>query len=94
MGTHGFTSVKEALKFLVANVRGILVGGVGSGVGVGVGRVDLVGGVEVEISGVGAAAVTSALVHPEARTQRQTPATIGMTTDRFPNTRPMLAAAA
>jgi hypothetical protein len=87
MGTHWFTSVKEALKFFGSNVRGILLGGSGLGVEVGpvaaVGPVAPVGGTAVEVSPFGVA-VTSAPVHPEARAHRHAP-TIDMTTNRFPS---------
>jgi hypothetical protein len=92
MGTHRFTSVRDALKFFGSNVRGTLLGGVGVGVGVRVrvevevGSVAFAAGTVVGTSLVGAA-VTFVPPHPEASVQIHTPDRIDVATNRFPSTR-------
>lgn len=83
-------SVSVALKFSGENVRGIFLGGVGEGVGGGVEAGGFDVGTVVGAAVVGAV-VPPSLVHAEARTLRQTPATIDVTS-RFPRMQGMLAA--
>jgi hypothetical protein len=72
----------EAPKFFASNVRGIFLGGDAVGLDVEGSVVGTVVGDTKAVGSVLGDAVSSVRLHPEARAQKQTPATIDVTIQR------------